>query len=390
MTFVRKGDRRNWYNTIPVQGEDRRFKPHPDTFDIDKLQENEIDYGNGTVMAKIPMIEGHIYRRADKDRNNIYIELVLGRTFDKEKQQGRNSRVIIGTDASGLFPGMMVINKNYRQYFDREGRIINEELKQTLAEEARIKEEKKQKREAAKREKERTAMKKKITESPSEIDFESLTDNEWKALGDVLEEVMTQDGPAGSETLKAETKEGQSRTTPKSLIEAMETKDQDNTTKKEAKRTVQEIQQSIEEKEKELIKKLEGTDRLRKELDHIQTVKKIQFEQAVHDHIQLLNNIFFSHYQSVREQSKRHTNAIMSPKEVRTINTLLVEFKNFFKDSETEEYLLLAEEPVVNAEGELIGGTTYGEMELLMNAFHWTIVAYKYGNLNAKFDTPNK
>ena len=389
MPIINKNDRGNWYNSIPVEGADRRFRPDPDTFDINKLQENEIDYGNGTVMAKIPVIPGHIYKRSSENRINTYIELVLGRTFDKEKNQGRNKKVIIGTDASGLFPGMMVINDHYREYFDRNGRIIHEELKRTLAEEARQKEEKKQKREAAKREKQKQAMEQKIAERPYGIDYASLTDREWTALGDVLEEALTQDETAVSETAKTETEEGKNGTVRDDLTETEE-KNPNTTAKKEAKRTVKEIQQSIEEKEKELIRKLEETDRLRKELDHIQTVKKVQFEEAVRDHIQLLRSIFSSHYSNVREQSKRHNSEIMTPKEVRTANALLSEIKEYFKGSETEDYLQLAEEPVVDRDGEIIAGTTYGEMSMLMSAYHWTLAAHAMNMLNEKFDMPGR
>ena len=412
MRINNRNDRNGWYNTIPVQGASARRWPNPDTFDVNKLQENEIDYGNGTVLAKIPVIPNHIYKRREKDRSKVYIELVLGRSYDEASKQTRNRKVIIGTDAAGLFDGMMVINEKYREYFDKDGRIINEELKRTLAKEAREKEKKKQKSEAAKREKQKIAMGKKLLEGPEKIDFDSLTDNEWQALGDVLEEVMTPGEPEGLETAEAkgeksqsgivrgtETEEGQSGTARrnkgnqngtirKDLTKAAEAKKQDKTAKKEEKRTVEEIQQSIEEKEKELTQKLEEVERLRKEMEHIQTVKQFQYEEAVRNHMRLLADYFTTHYSDVREQSKRHASMPMTPKAVRTVNELLVQFQKYFKGSEAEEFLRLAEEPVVNKDGEIVGGTTYGEMALLMNYYHWTIASFERGVLNEKFDMP--
>lgn len=58
--IINKNDRSNWYNSIQVDGTDWRFWLNPETFDINKPQVNEIDHGDRTVMAKIPVILGNL------------------------------------------------------------------------------------------------------------------------------------------------------------------------------------------------------------------------------------------------------------------------------------------------------------------------------------------
>lgn len=111
--------RQTWYDGIP---QSRNKWEH---FSADKLEGNEIQNGDQTL-AKIPKIPGMISRRTKKDGNFVttYIELILSHTYDKDKKQSRNRRVIIGTDISHIFPGMMVINDKYHDYFDTKGNLI--------------------------------------------------------------------------------------------------------------------------------------------------------------------------------------------------------------------------------------------------------------------------
>ncbi len=121
MPIVNKRDLNNWYNSIPVQ--DTR----PKTFSASQLKGNEIRWGIETL-AKIPDIPGRISRKNVKsqygDKVTRYVELILEKSYDKEKQQMRNKRVTIGIDVSHIFDGMMIINKKYHDYFDKEGRLI--------------------------------------------------------------------------------------------------------------------------------------------------------------------------------------------------------------------------------------------------------------------------
>lgn len=119
-------DPNSWYNHLPVRDSAGGI-PGPKTFSASQLKGNEIRWGDATL-AKIPDIPGRISRKNVKtghgDRVIRYVELILERTYDKEKRQSRNKRVTIGTDISHIFDGMMIINKKYHDYFDPEGRLI--------------------------------------------------------------------------------------------------------------------------------------------------------------------------------------------------------------------------------------------------------------------------
>lgn len=71
----------------------------------------------------------------------------------------------------------------------------------------------------------------------------------------------------------------------------------------------------------------------------------------------------------------------MTLKQIRTINEILKELKDFFRGSESEDYLHLAEEPDPNQGNP---GTTNSEMALLLGAYQYTISAFLCRNLRAK------
>ena len=76
----------------------------------------------------------------------------------------------------------------------------------------------------------------------------------------------------------------------------------------------------------------------------------------------------------------------MSLTEIQTVNELLSEIRTLFKGCETEDYLKLAEEPdPQNTDSEDPNpGTTYGQMAMLLQAYHYTIEAYRYDKLYYK------
>ena len=108
--------------------------PDPKGFDVNKLQTSQIRLRDGTLLAKIPNIENRIFFRHQEDRNNVYVELLIGRTYDKEKKQSRTQKIIIGT-VSPTYPGMMIANGNYEDCFDTLGNLFNDPMKtQTTSE----------------------------------------------------------------------------------------------------------------------------------------------------------------------------------------------------------------------------------------------------------------
>ena len=95
------------------------------TFSADELSGNEVQW-EGETLAKIPELPGLISRKKRKDdygHETGYIELITERRYDREKRQSRNKRVCIGTDFSHIFPGMMLVNKRYHEFFDSAGNL---------------------------------------------------------------------------------------------------------------------------------------------------------------------------------------------------------------------------------------------------------------------------
>ena len=84
----------------------------------------------------------------------------------------------------------------------------------------------------------------------------------------------------------------------------------------------------------------------------------------------------------MKEQAKRRPDALMRLTQIRAINEILDELRHYFAGSESENYLHLAEEPRED-DLEHHPGTTYGEMDILLAAYRWTIHAFRYNSLYA-------
>jgi len=119
---------------IKLQGEVPEFDWI--SFDPRKMTTNEVRNGPA-VLARIPKIEGMITRHKKKTVNGVqrYIDLVLDRHYDKEKKQSRNTRVVIGTDISHIYPDMMLTGKRYHEFFDTAGNLLPQYLPDKLKEE---------------------------------------------------------------------------------------------------------------------------------------------------------------------------------------------------------------------------------------------------------------
>jgi hypothetical protein len=71
----------------------------------------------------------------------------------------------------------------------------------------------------------------------------------------------------------------------------------------------------------------------------------------------------------------------MSLKQIRTINEVLRELMDILTDSEVGGFLHLAEEPDPENDNP---GTTYGEMNLLLNVYTAITNTFHYGKLRKK------
>jgi hypothetical protein len=337
MPIIDKRDRNNWYNSIPISNQREAYNPFLDpNVDVDTLEINEVRQSYDTKIAKIPKIKHRIFRRTEG--SSTHVIFLVDEWYDQEKGQMRNKKVDIGTDLGGFLPGRMIVNKdNYYKYFNIHGQLINDPLKKRREQKAKEAADKEEAGATARREAE-------TVERAAFVQKETIEET-------------------GTETILPE---------------------------QEEERSVDEIKAALIEKEKLLDEKLkqaeEGLKELeenKKVLDELQDVKVLALEEKEKAHIDLLNEFLESYIDSVREQAKRRPDGLMRLTQIRAINEILDELRNYFAGSESERYLHLAEEPRED-DLEHHPGTTYGEMDILLTAYRWTVHAFRYKSLYAK------
>ena len=360
MPIIDKRDRNNWYNTVRVEGKRRGYDPFRDPhFDADKLKENEIIQPNGVILAKIPKIENRIYHRSPSDRSETYIELLTD--YEKDPETGKTvaKKTIIGIDISGFLDGMMIINEHYHKYFDRKGNLIKDPLRERREREA------KEKAEATNQTTEQTQNPKTNTQAANDTTNQTATGTTANAAANI----------------NTNTANTSNQTTP-------------DIPQNPEERTVDEIKASLLEKEKLLDRQREAfrlkqqeaerlLQKVREQQEELETLieeRKYETREKEAAHLSLLDNILESYRDTVREQAKRKPDALMRLTQIRTINEILQELRNWFAGTEAEDYLHLAEEPIED-DLEHHPGTTYGEMAILLSAYAHTITACRCGRL---------
>ena len=331
--------------------ETKRIISNAETFDPDKLIANELDQGNGIIIAKIPKIPGRISRRKKGDSNEYFIEFITERHYDKESQQTRNAKTIIGTDVSGFLRGMMIINDHYHKYFDRAGNLIHDPMKgQEEPEEEETRE-----------------------EAPVPAGEPIPQDPDERERG--TEAMKANDNePVTDPKAEPETKTDEPNQLP--VIT-----DADLLQREEAVREREEQALRKEEELNEAVQKLNELRRIVEDQRMQNIAREMQIET---DHIRLLAQILDNHCDTIREQAKRRPNVPMTVGQVRIINELLSEIREYLAGCETEKYLKLAEEPAEEKEGENgedHPGTTYCEMDLILDAYYYTLAASRSGSL---------
>ncbi len=355
MPIYDKRDRNNWYNSIPVSSRQKANPLADPDFSIEKMQENEIDFGNGSILAKIPTIEGRIFRRDDKDRNSTYIVLLTDSHYDKELKQTRNDKVIIGTELFGKYEGLMMANENYHLYFDTKGHLVNDPMKKRKEKEAR---------EQARKEAE-------------ENETATYCANTTRKVSTANDTTRTDD----------ETTNGTNDITINKTTN-------NSTQTTQGERTVDEIKESLLRKEKLLKQQLRALEQKHEEadlqlqelrekqerLDELIEVREYEMTKKASSHFEIRDYILDDFLAIAKEQAKRRPDALMRITQIRTINEILKELQTLFKGTEAEDYLHLAAEPHED-DLEHHPGTTYGEMAILLSAYTHTINACRGNRL---------
>ena len=338
MPIYDKRDPNNWYNTIPVRKAPDPMPPQGTVLDVDHIS-------NGREMiVRIPVLPGHICRKQKDDET--YIQLITETHYDPESKQMRNTKVIIGRDFSWYYPGMMIINDTFYDYFDLHGNICNTVFRKQLEQEAREKEEKERKKQEKEHEKKETENRKK--------------EKSIQTIDDLFE----------TEDEAEETTQQQAKKLPEGDT-----------------RTVDEIRESLLQKEKQLEEERRALERQKQDLERaweevqsIREEKLLLIAEKEKAHVDLLHYILGSHQHIVLEQAKRRPEKYMKLTQIHLINEILQEIRGLLAGSNASKYLHLAAEPQAD-DLEHHPGTTYGEMDTLLNAYGWAINAYRNNRL---------
>lgn len=307
----------DWVRSLHIPGARAGYNPFTDpNFDADKLDINEIDMGEH-IVAKIPKIADRIRETHSEEKGETYIELITDRERDEQTGEIREKTVRIGTDLGRLLPGMMTISHEYHNYFDLKGNLIYDPLGRKEAEE----------REKAKAEAEKKAAE------------------------------------------QAAREKERAKQVPQKTVKTV----------RGAERTVDEIRESLLQKERELEEKLHqakvGLRELKEkkeELDELIEARHFEYEERERAQINLLSSILHNHLTIVETQAKRKPDMLMRRSQIRTINEILKELRDYFSGSNAADYLHLAEEPHED-DLEHFPGTTYGEMAVLLAAYSSTL-----------------
>ena len=310
------------------------------------LKQNEYKLPNGQVIAKIPKIKGRITRKSPTDRNETYIELIIGEYTKNGKH--RNTKVNIGTDLGSIAPGRMLINNNtYYTYFDHEGNLKKDPLEEQRAYKARLK----ARQEAEDR--------KKAEADRQQRETEKAEKQQRKAAQKQSKEPQA----------KPETEQTEERTVDE-IREALLQKE------KELDRQRQEMKAKKQEAER-LMQQLQDA---KEELDNLIEIRKYEIQERNKHYLSMMENILESYRDTVKEQAKRRPDTFMSATQIRLINELLRELQQWFSGTEAEDYLHLAEEPQED-DTENHPGTTYGEMAILLSSYNSVLDSCRYGEL---------
>ena len=97
---------------------------HPESFDINRVEANEMLQDEGKSIVKIPQIANRI--RQDSAEK---ISLVVSRETDEATGEIKEKTVEMGSNISGVLPGMMLASDIYHDYFDVFGDLINDPMK---------------------------------------------------------------------------------------------------------------------------------------------------------------------------------------------------------------------------------------------------------------------
>ena len=332
MPYYSRLDSRNWSENAAALTERGPSSPSG----TEEKKDKDYFFEGHNTFVRIPELPGHICRKHDPESNVTSIQLITETHYDPESKQMRNTKVTIGTDVSCFYPGMMLIKDAFFDYFDLHGKIFNTAFRKQLEEEARKKEEKKTRKterilQAGETETAATEQAEEQAERQAEEQTENLPEGDTRTVDEIRESLLLKE------------------------------------------KQLEEERKALEAERREL-------EKAREEVENIREEKLLTLAEKEKAHATLLSEILDSHQHTVMEQAKRRPDKFMKQTQIRHINEILQEIREMLAGSNAFRYLHLAEEPRED-DLEHYPGTTYGEMDILLNAYGWAMSARRYNRL---------
>lgn len=379
--IINKQDEPAWYRSI------REEKPRQmSDYYAENIKTNEVRCGDATL-AKIPDIKGFISRKhiEGKYGTTTYIELITERTYDPEKHQTRNKRVTIGQDVDHLFHGMMIINDNYHNYFDRDGNLLIS-LPTEPGKPAK----------ATKNPAASTEITK--TETTQHKDYETKanqtelfqaetnpipTESIAKIATDQMISKPQKPQTTLPKTLSKPPRIAQQKI-PKQLLKAMTEMMEKNggiksSTKPHLKRIAKETPEMQNDPNETSI-----DSETQQEIDEELEKQKKQYRS---DRLEFWDSLLNKYKDTIDEQARKKPDKHLTLYQTQKINDLLKTLQTFFHGSAAHRYLELAKEPT---EEDPNSGVTYGDMAILLSSYAVTMYAYKYNRMWVEDPFPDK
>ena len=343
----------------------------------------------GERYVRIPKIEGRFNELENMD-DSISLEFIYKRWYDEEARQSRNRKLVIG-HITPQFPRALRVNENYDKFFDYETGELKEPYRTEILQEQKEekKEQKEQKAPAQPRSKPKPDIPRPVPASaPSDSGEEEerirrerekreeedrerfmrdLRENRRKfRLAELKkkiqgEELERQKELFGDEAL-GEFQAMQARRRLEKVLSRIRrevsAKNTDETTKNETDMTKEEenskkVNNEAESEEEDLE---EAFARYTREMERIAILFKI------------LQGVL----EAIRNQSKKKPNEIINSYKARTINQILEEIREQYKDTGYLDLLGLLEEPgeEQTEDGRTVQtGMTYSDAEVLLEHY---------------------
>ena len=322
---------------------DRGFLKHAERIRETLKTQNYVDV-NDQILVRIPSVPGRIHK-IDTDGKILEVVYVYERWYDPEKKQTRNRQVIIGHALKDYLPGMYPTD-HYYEYFDfTTGMLL-----------------KKPEPEASPEDKSETPKAEKSPAAPTTPKEEKKGKEEQK------KEALPE-----NETTPVKKTKPEKETTPENK-EASKKEKQPEEKASSAKSTGEEKTQIIPAENLPAKKQERAETRIMRlyQIKDEDPDEEETPEYKLHKaRFEILTDILENIHTSIKNQARKRPDTVVNPYKAQKINTLLMEIRDYYKDTGVEDLMELIETPHVEEEDgrNTLVGTTYSDADILLEYY---------------------